>query len=216
MKLASAIQKFTDDPGSFLKNNCVIIAGGTSRPPGPTIFRMVAGTSVVKGKTLGVMSARALWTVNISNNNGGTPGPGVVLGPDEFVGYYIPMKQQGDSVANIFGQPPMDGSLTLLLTSQLTGCTFGFSTLGGQMVASHLQPLTTADRPTNERNMASITQAGMGGTARLVQKGTDYQDIATVAGKWNGREWKLYMQRIDWNPGKGGNGFKELKGVSRL
>lgn len=68
----------------------------------------------------------------------------------------------------------------------------------------------------NRRKMAGITQSGMSGGGRLVQKGVDYKDIATIVGKFKNGEWTVYIQRIDWNPGKANNGFKEILGVTKL
>ena len=53
MTVQKAIEKLTTDPKGFLKSNCVMIAGGTTRPPGSTIFGMTAGTTQVKKKVFG-------------------------------------------------------------------------------------------------------------------------------------------------------------------
>ncbi len=216
MTIQDAVAKFTTDPKSFLNDNCVNIAGGNTRGSGLTIFIMSHGTTPVMKKGFGGMSPKPFWTVNISNKNGGNPGPGVALGNDEFIAYYLPMKRQTDNVASVFGNPPSDGSVSLLLTSQLSGCTFGFSNLGGQFIASHLQPVTGTSQTVNRQNMAQLTQSGMSGSAKLVEKGKDYQDYATVVGIFKNKEWKVYMQAIDWNPGNGRTGFKEIKGIVKL
>lgn len=191
-----------------------MIAGGTTRGAGLTIFCMSnSGSTVKKAGRKGAMNPRPTWSVNISNNNRGNPGQGIVLANDEFIAYCIPMKQQTDNVANIFGSPPSDGSVTFMLTSQLSGCTFGFSNVGGQFVASHLQPLKGVTQAINRQNMAGLIQPGLGGPGRLVEKGTDYQDYATVVGVFRHGEWKVYMQPIDWNTE---GGFKEMKGITKL
>ena len=214
MTAQEAIAKFTTDPKRFLAENCVVIAGGKTRGAGLTIFSMSSSASMVKkaGKK-GAMNPRPAWSVNISNNNGGNPGQGVALANDEFIAYYIPMKQQTDNVANIFGSPPSDGSVTFLVTSQLSGCTFGFSNVHGQFVASHLQPLKDVKQADNRKNMAGLIQPGLGGQGRLVEKGTDYQDYATVVGVFRHGEWKVYMQPINFNTE---GEFKEMKGITKL
>jgi hypothetical protein len=217
MKVQEAIAKFTTDPKRFLADNCVMIAGGTTRAAGMTIFRMSTSASTVqKAGKGGAMDPRPLWSVNISNTNGGNPAPGVALANDEFIAYYIPMKQQTDNVANTFGNPPSDGSVTFLVTSQLSGCTFGFSKMGGQFVASHLQPQRGVAPAVGQQNMANLIQSGLSGSGTLVEKGSDYKDYATIVGVFRHGEWKVYMQPIDWNPGINGAGFKEIKGVTKL
>jgi len=197
MDTSEAIAAFTSDPKEFLQKNCVIIAGGSTRNPGRTIFKM-ASSSVARGPgtVLRMRSKlRTSWSVNISNNNGGNP-DGAKLGADEFVGYYIPMKQMSDTT-NVFGQAPTDGSVGLLLTSQLTGCTFGFATQNGHFSAGHIQPQKNVQRVVNEINMRSKLGQGLGANARLVEKGIDYDDIATIVGIFKNGAWKVYMQRID-------------------
>ena len=184
---AEALQSLRDDPESFLKTNCIIIAGGATRNPGPTIFRMLEGDTDVRSAgsvRFWKKKARTFWSVRISNNNGGDPGPGVVLADDEFEAYYIPMKQVGDTVMHTFGQVPTDGSQTIVLTSQLTGCTFGYSAVNGHFFAAHLQPPRDAGmtQVVKQRTMADRIQAGMGGTGKLIRKGEEYRDIATVLG----------------------------------
>lgn len=218
MQASEAIAKLRANPKSFLRQNCVIIAGGTTRNPGMTIFRMIPGNTDVRSRgsiLKSRMKSRPFWSVNISNNNGGNPA-GATLADDEFAGYYIPMKQMTDHADNVFGQAPNDGSADILLTSQLTGCTFGFASLNGHFFAGHIQPEGGVARDVTERNMRNKLQSGFSGGGRTIEKGRDYKDIATIVGVFSGGKWEIYMQRIDWNPGDGSNGFKEIAGISRL
>ena len=143
-----------------------------ARPLGPTIFQLSNhGTSLQQRNH---NSPRPKYTARVSaGNNGGNPGLGVVLAPDEFVAYYIPMKQLGDAAANVFGQP--DPTITpLLLTSQLTGCTFGFSSAGGNFTAGHIQPSTQLSQDVNRAAMAVMAGNALGANTKLVQKGDAY------------------------------------------
>ena len=73
-----------------------------------------------------------------------------MLAADEFVAYYVPMEQLG--AGGVFTQP--NPAVTpLMLTSQLTGCTFAFDNTGGTLMAGHIQPSPQLDNKTNRMAM---------------------------------------------------------------
>ena len=213
MTIAEAVQLLTTDPKSFLKKNALIIAGGNGRPFGPTIFQLTSLGTTLQQRNHN--SPRPKYNVSVSaGNNGGNPGPLVVLAPHEFVAFYLPMKQLGDAAANVFGQP--DPAVTpLLLTSQLTGCTFGFST-NGAFMAGHVQPSNQLSQDANRAAMAMKAGIALGPNTRLVQKGVAYTHVATVVGVYRHNTWKVYMQRIDYIPGHNAIGTEEIHGITKL
>jgi hypothetical protein len=216
MTIPQAIQLLTTDPKSFLKKNALIISGGNGRPLGPTIFQLSNHGTTLQQRNHN--SPRPKYTVRVSaGNNGGNPGLGVVLAPDEFVAYYIPMKQLGDAAANVFGQPN-PANTPLLLTSQLTGCTFGFSNVGGNFMAGHIQPSADLSQNVNRAAMAVMAGNALGANTKLVQKGVGsaYTHVATVVAVYRHNTWKVYMQRIDYIPGVNAIGTEEIHGITKL
>ena len=216
MTIPEAIQLLTTNPKSFLKKNALIIAGANGRALGPTIFQLLNHGTTLQQRNHN--SPRPKYTVRVSaGNNGGNPGMGVVIAADEFIAYYIPMKQLGDAAAAVFGQP--NPAVTpLVLTSQLTGCTFGFSSVGGNFMAGHIQPSHQFSQNVNRAAMAVMAGNALGANTRLVQKGAGfaYTHVATVVAIHRHNTWKVYMQRIDYIPGVNAIGTEEIHGITKL
>jgi hypothetical protein len=214
MTIPQAIQLLTTDPKSFLKKNALIVAGANGRPLGPTIFQLLNHGTTLQQRNHN--SPRPKYTVRVSaGNNGGNPGMGVVLAPDEFVAYYIPMKQLGDAAPTVFGQP--NAAVTpLVLTSQLTGCTFGFSNTGGNFLAGHIQPSAQLSQNVNRAAMGMMAVNTLGANTRLVQRGGAYTHVATVVAIYRHNIWKVYMQRIDYIPGVNAIGIEDIHGITKL
>jgi hypothetical protein len=214
MPIADAVQLLTTHPKNFLQKNALVIAGGNGRPAGPTIFNLTnLGTTLPQRNH---NTARPKYQVQVSaGNNGGNPGPGVVLAPSEFVAFYIPMKQLQDPAANVFAQP--NPAITpLMLTSQLTGCTFAFSNTGGNFMAGHIQPSAQLNQDANRAAMTMKASIGLGANTKVVQKGGAYTHVATIVAVYRHDTWKVYMQRIDYIAGVGMIGYEEIQGITKL
>ncbi len=212
MTIPQAIFLLTTNPKEFLNKNFLNIAGGNGRPAGPTIFQLSNLGAVIPQRNHN--SPRPKYRVQVSaGNNGGNPGVGVVLAAHEFVAYYVPMEQLG--AGGVFTQP--NPAVTpLMLTSQLTGCTFAFDNTGGTLMAGHIQPSPQLDNKTNRMAMGVMATHALGGTATIVQKGKAYTHAATVVAIYRHNTWKVYMQRVDYIPGNGAIGYEEINGITKL
>jgi hypothetical protein len=213
MTIPQAVFLLTTQPKEFLKKNFLNVAGGNGRAAGPAIFQLSLFAGTVQHRD---HSPRPKYQVSISaGNNGGNPGAGVILAANEFVAYYVPMEQM--NAAGIFTQP--NPAITpLVLTSQLTGCTFAFDNTGGTLMAGHMQPTPLLSQGNNRYAMKLTAINALGANTKLVQKGDDhaYSNKATIVAVYRHNTWKVYMQRLDYIPGNGAIGYEEIVAITKL
>lgn len=141
----------------------------------------------------------------------------------EFRAYYCAMKKAGTGLnggapgGSYFSLPP-DGDYELMITSQLSGCTFGIGNQvqGGACTVSHLEPADAS--PTGNILMQQQTHALHGDNVNVMFQhslrgggGQGYDERAHVVGKRgpNGI-WHFWAQRF-----KGGL-VREIEGVDTL
>lgn len=142
--LANVLQEMRTQPLDFLRHYNVIIAGaGPGRGSGPAVFDFHdAGVTMPTFKT-GLSGAlgkkgesEVIWfTWNAVDS-------GQALTANQFRAYYLAMMQVSDPRNAVRYTLPGNGGPDIMLTSQLSGCSFGFGTdtgSGAQLV-SHVQP----------------------------------------------------------------------------
>jgi hypothetical protein len=129
---------------------------------------------------------------------------GIPHGPvaaDEFDAYYIPMVQTSDVEmdASHYTLPTGHGSLKIMITSRLSGCTFGTgSDANGAVLVSHVQPKNTIADPNTKRNhLHAMITGGFRSAGDFLEKGNNannYTDSAIVLGNRKGSHWSFYAQ----------------------
>ncbi len=213
MTVISDFKSGLGDAESLLRHFYILIAGAAGGGVAPA-----NGQATVRRFTIEDRGMTATgFTTGISGLRGKTkarPVVGIRLHPalpqgqpaaDEFDAYYIPMVQTADVGNNSSHYTlPTTGTPTLMITSQLSGCSFGVgSDANGATLVTHIQP--------NQAIGAGLGQAGFGQrTADLAnvvntsfpqQKGVfamgaQYQTRAAVIGQMKNNTWKFYLQAI--------------------
>lgn len=199
MQVDEAIDALFTDPSAFLERNYVTIAGGNERLSQLSIFRIQKQTmSFALQNGVNVVSKRQKWMISVRDEH-----PGRVLssgeygdGPySEFRAYYVAMRQMAEGLDTTHFTLPQDGP-DLMLTSQLSGCTFGHGSQarGGACIVSHLQP-TAAGAAADNPAMRVQSLGGLGADGgRVFQRYVDYTDRATVVGHRTAGIWHFYTQ----------------------
>ena len=123
----------------------------------------------------------------------------------EFRAYYVGMKQLGEAVQTTHFLLPTAGGPDLMLTSQLTGCTFGVGSQAGGSgcLASHLQPAGSGDgnrapgalTPLGKRAMRMAVSGPMGAGATILE--TTGATKISVVGKRTHGVWAFTKQIRD-------------------
>lgn len=197
---ADILAELRANPLTFLRHYKLIIAGGGSNSnSGVATFLFDDKNSTVKGFTTG-LSGKVGKTkdrpyIKFSRTSGvANPNPDIAAG--KFNAHYVAMKQIGDAPQTTHYTLPGTGP-DLMLTSQLSGCTFGVgSAADGSQLVSHIQP--NADATPADLHHA-VVGAMTGGTDKLLERQSDasYGDTsnrATVVGVRNGGTWNFYTQ----------------------
>jgi hypothetical protein len=204
-----------DDPPTLLRKCYLHIAGGSGLNPPANGQASVATFSVkvvsmedrtdiqmVKGFTTGLSGFLGLqkdrWFVKINKLSGVAKD---APGPEEFNAYYIPMVQTADVAAGTshYTLPTGNDALKNVITSKLSGCTFGVgSDGGGAVLVSHVQPNNaTADADQRALDLSAAVNQGLPNPKGQFDKGGAYTDKAAVIGHLDGGEWKFYLQAFD-------------------
>jgi hypothetical protein len=215
MTVQQAIQALTTDPKPFMRENYLTIGG--SGPTGTSnwaVFKMslsAGQTAIGRSTKLRRRVTRRVWRADFQRITDPTA-PGT-LAPDEFIVYYCAMRQVGDGVGTTHTTLP--ATATVMLTSALSGCTFGHGSTGtGQTIVSHIQPpggsttraLATGAVTTRLTSLGATTDQG------YVTRGhgmTADGSGAVVGIKRHGH-WKFYCQSQDFTTGR------VLSGLSKL
>ena len=205
---AFAVIGLLKDPPTLLRKCMLIIAGGsaTTAPANGqaavATFRVsmkdksntigfTTGLSGMIGKTRDREAARFM---KLGGPAKATPGT------DEFNAYYIPMVQTSDAAtgSSHYSLPTDDGP-DFMITSKLSGCTFGVgSSVNGATLVSHIKPNTDiAHGPGRAANLSSAVTGGFDSMTGQVRKGVEYTDYASVIGYRSDGAWKFYMQAVD-------------------
>jgi hypothetical protein len=216
MTPAEVIELF-DDPPTLLRRCYLHIAGGATRTPKqldaplPPVngqaavqtFKVAITHSVVRGFTTGTggvfgkQKTRAYVRIY---KLGGQAKQKAELGADEFNAYYVPMVQTSDVTAGTshYSLPTGLDALELMVTSKLSGCTFGVGSDGmGTVLVSHVQPDMTIDDPGDRAHSLDVAvTSGFHTTTGEFRKGGRYKEYAAVIGRRSGPNWKFYLQAV--------------------
>ena len=211
MSPEEAVAQLTSDPYEFLRFNALQIAGSANLASGNRIFYLQRLDKTASFSTSGPDWTRTatvpFWRASVTSRaeyrlpqrgGGGAHMP-------EFRAFYVGMKQMGEEVATTHFALPSVGGPSIMLTSQLTGCTFGVGVQvpGGSCLASHLQPAGSGD---GKRAPGALSEVGkkalkhavsgpLGGGATILETTGDTQ-ISVVGYRDNG-SWRFYKQVID-------------------
>lgn len=194
---AQATQDFVANPKDFLSSNFVCISGGGgARAAGLTVFTLTRfGTRHGFGTIFHIHKKRTAWQIGISQNQDQNN-----LGANEFVAYYCPMRTMGTAQVNTSTNLPANPAVHLMITSQLSGCTFAYETLGGGSTnVMHVQPVAPRDQPDRAQARSDVRDTitfNMPWTG-IAEKGDKYLEKATIVGWYRGGRWRFYTQLQD-------------------
>jgi hypothetical protein len=207
MNTSSAIAALFKDPHDFLLHNLVKIFGGATLHSKLRIFTIEKkeGVNITGPSTRDAsrMKSRERWDIKVTPKQ-----PGSGLAENEFEAYYLAMKQLDDDFQTTHFTVPLDGP-DLLLTSQLSGCSFGFaSTLDGNCMVSHIQPSKAGAVADSGKMASKILEGAMGGS---VFGRSQYDEMATVLGHRQKGHWAFYAQMHN-----GQNSYKEVRLIGNM
>lgn len=193
LTVAQAVQAFTANPGSFLRNNYVGIGSSNKAQAGVCTFNIMDNATAYgfTNKWTKNKKKRQFWKIYWRSNGANA------LAADEFEAHYIPMLQTNN--AQYYALPSSAlSNCGLMITSQLTGCSFGLgSDANGTRLVTHIQPDKTvlaANRDTD------LQQAVNGVFANLILDYTHarqpggYDGSSTVVGHRVNDVWSFFMQ----------------------
>jgi hypothetical protein len=207
---AQVLNEMTANPEAFLRHYLVMIVGGAAAtsgtPSGVATFDFYDyGNVAVPGFTTG-LSGRLGITKNrekIRFRKRHMP-PKSTLAADEFDAWYVAMAVSGSDVQTTHTMVPGTGGPDIMLTSQLSGCTFGIgsATTTGDRLVSHIQPL---DTDTGRADMHNEMLAGLnaGGVDAVFEKenrpgahsyGGNASNRTTIIGVRHNGHWGVYAQ----------------------
>jgi hypothetical protein len=116
---------------------------------------------------------------------------------NEFNAYYVPMVQISDVKAKTSHYTlPTAGLPNIMITSRLSGCTFGVGSDGnGAVLVSHVQPdLTIEDDAKRNQSLEDSVTGGFQNVRGLFAMGDAYEQSAAVIGRRKGTNWSFYLQ----------------------
>jgi hypothetical protein len=189
------------DPLAFLRHYKLQISGGDgAAQSGKACFRFNDLGYTVAGFTtkLSGLTGKTKQRPVIEFQRIGPRDPNADPRTGTFNAWYIAMKQVNDPVQDTHFPLPDNRGPDLMLTSQLSGCTFGIgSKAQGVQLVSHIQP--------TGNNRAQLHTTVTGGMANGVHKiferenqpanrYRDQMNRATVIGVRTGTHWRFYAQ----------------------
>ena len=216
MNVSDAIASLMDDPAEFLSKNALTIVGGSTLSSGLRIWYLT-DSGTIKAALSGpgwsgsrtIRHWRAVVTADTSNRSLFT----VKKGSDdaaEFRAYYVAMRQIDEGVGTTHFTLPSAGGADFMLTSQLTGCTFGVGSQaggGGGCLVSHIQPAGSATGRApgalgdiGKRALLMAVSKPLGPNATILE--TTGATKISVVGRRNGGIWTFTKQVRDDATGK--------------
>ncbi len=197
---ATVLNELWANPLDFLRHFHLSIAGGDNTvPSGEATFVYSDLNNTVSGFTTGLSGLVGKTKDRPQIRFTLRPGPAKEdpdIGADEFNAHYVAMKQIDDQPQTTHYALPDDGP-DLMLTSQLSGCTFGIgSAANGARLVSHIQRgegFTAVDQHD------AVTGGLVHGVDRVFERQSDrtYGDArnrATVIGLRANGGWRFYAQ----------------------
>jgi hypothetical protein len=210
------------EPKELLRLCYLHIGGGATRtprlqdlPPPPAngqaemaTFSVTIGHQKIKGFVLRGQELKDRAYVKILKLKGPAKN---APDPHEFNAYYVPMVQTSDVRANTSHYTlPTAGLPNIMLTSRLSGCTFGVGSDGnGAVLVSHVQPdPTIKDDNQRRQDLENSVTGGFQNLRGLFAIGGAYEQFAAVIGRRKGTAWKFYLQ-----PAKDGDRTQDIEYV---
>lgn len=209
MTAAEVIQLFAEPEKLMRRCYLQIAGGGGQNPPANgqanvATFRVDVTDKTATGFTTGMSGLvgrkKDRPFVRITKLSGAAKNT-AALSADEFNAYYVPMVQTSDVGAGTSHYTlPTAGMPTIMITSKLSGCTFGIGSTGtGATLVSHVQPdLSLAKGPTRDANLSTAVGTNFAATPSVFSKGNAYAETAAVIGVRTGTTWNFYMQATDY------------------
>jgi len=209
--VTEATAQLMDDPAGFLARNALTIGGGLTLSSGLRIWTLAAaGTIKAATSGPGWTGTKTIrhWRAQVTPDTSNRPLFTRTVGTEtqaEFRAFYVGMKQLGEDVQTTHFMLPATGGPDLMLTSQLTGCTFGVGSQvgGGGCLASHLQPAGSGDgrrapgalTPIGKSAMRMAVSGPMGPGATILE--TSGATKISVVGKRTNGNWAFSKQIRD-------------------
>ena len=220
MTAAEVVQLIKTDPETLMRRVSLKIFGGRTTLSSVYEFIVVDAGRTMPGFTTGVSGLlrqrkdRPVFNIKLRR----TAFPGEIAAAEDgasFFAEYVAMRQVSDGRHNTHRMLPAHGGPDIMVTSQLSGCTFGIgSNAGGNRLVSHIQP------PQSEKNLdirrgqlSDATRRGFapGSEFSKFERGGDYQNDAAILGIRRNGEWQIYAQHIDVRAGE-----RDVAKVTRL
>jgi hypothetical protein len=210
LNITSLLAEMRADPESFLRHYWLQIAGGATatgivsgHATDLATFQFDDKLKAGDGFTTGISGVFGLkkkrpWIKFTKRKIPAVPNPDPNKG--EFNAWYVPM--QADDASGFGGGyqtlPPT--GVDIMLTSQLSGCTFAQGFSGGSTIVSHIQPYDSSSTARTHLHQTSTNLYG--GTPNSLferenQSTSSYGSLknrATIIGVRTGMVWEFYSQ----------------------
>jgi hypothetical protein len=213
--LATVLADMRNDPLKFMRHYRLAIAGGAANAAsGVYTFFFWDQLQSVPGFTTGLSGLRGKTKQRAVISFRKCPyDPNPDAGQGYFNAHYVAMVDDNPIGATYYTLPrtgpTSDANPDIMLTSQLSNCTFGIgSAAPGSQLVCHVQPHTAFDDPNDDqagrRHLRDTVEAGLlaGGVKSIFHRenenavtgygNTDHR--ATIIGVRNGTNWKFYEQ----------------------
>lgn len=190
-----AITALIADPKAFLTRHHLTIAGGDkTASEGKAVFTLVENPGAKH-----TAKVEQVWRLTRTSKDP----TGGIDDDCEFVAFYVPMRQCGDDVLTTHVKLPGTGTDDFMITSKLSGCTFGAVSTRGGTTVSHMQPPggTSENRKLAKQAVKHGMPGGLFTRVHTFYKGTDYSDTAAVVGKRVAGKWKFFCQSQNYGDG---------------
>ncbi len=220
MTAAEVVHLIRTDPETLMRRVSLKIFGGSRTLSSAHPFIVVDAQRTMPGFTTGISGLlkqkKDRPVFHIKLRRAALPGE-IAAATDEtsFFAEYIAMGQVSDGWRATHRMLPARGGPDIMVTSQLTGCTFGIgSDAGGNRLVSHLQPPQSEKNPEmRSARLSEATGRGFSPNAPFAtfERGHDYQSEAAILGIRRDGAWRLYAQHIDFRVGD-----KDVARVTRL
>lgn len=220
MKPSEVVHLLRSDPGTLLRQVSLKMFGGRTALSSVHEFLVIDAGKTMRGFTsgmsghLGRKKSRPVFHIKLARS--ALPGDRAAAAPDaRFFAEYIAMGQVSDGLAATHRMLPAEGGPDVMVTTQLTGCTFGIgSDVNGNRLVSHIQPPEAFKDPAGRKRLVShaVTAGFEGGELHSTfNRDNGYQYEAVVVGLRRNGQWQIFAQHVDAI-----NGIPELARTTRL
>jgi hypothetical protein len=210
MTAAEIVRLIATDPERLMRQVSLKVFGGSRSPSSAYEFIVVDAGRAMPGFTTGISGllgqtkARPVFHIKLRRTAAPAEIAAAASGAS-FFAQYVAMRQVSDQPSDTHRMLPSRGGPDIMVTSQLTGCTFGIgSDAGGNRLVSHLQPPQSQKDPVLRSGaLADATGRGFARDSDFstFARGEDYQSEAVILGIRRDGAWHLYAQHIDFRAG---------------